>query len=226
MNKTSLKIITGLVLVLLVAGGAYWLQRRDAGTTGDDSGQFIAQGNPGMTAEELKPYQDRIAQAESRLKEANDDQAKYQLYLQIGFDSFTIGDYVKAKTSFTKASEIKKDNDTPWAQLYVVHNAMRDYQGALKNLDKAIALNPSYAQYWRWKIELAQGPLQYSKEQQVVVFEEALSRTNRAADVLVLYAQYLSGQDKKAQARELLLEAGQKNPASKALYDQEIQRLQ
>lgn len=223
MKKNRLLYITLVaVIVVIAAGAAVYAVRKNR----SQKAALVTYKDPGMAPTELKPYEDKISAIEQKLNDSSvSKDEKYQLYLQLGFDSFALGQYVKAQEAFTEASKLKKDNDTPWAQLYVTESAMKDYKAALRHLDKAISLNPGNPQYWRWKIELAEGPLAYAKEEQAKVIDEALQKTNRAADILVLNARFLIGQDKRQQAKAALEEAMEKNPSGKALYQQEIERL-
>lgn len=222
MNKKSL--VLGLVLVvILVAGGVYMAYNKPKDLPKQ---QFVTYKDPGLTAEEKAVFQSKITELEAQLKDAKDDNTKFKLTMQIGIQHYALGEYTLAHERYMAATKILPDNPTVWSELYVVENAMGDYEGARSHIEKAIELNPASAQYWRWRLDIERDRFNPTANTIEDLFVQALAKTNDNVEILAMQARYFENANKIPAAIEVWKRLKEVNPSAAATYDQEITTLQ
>lgn len=188
--------------------------------------QFVSYKDPGLTADEKATFQSKIAELETQLKDAKDENTKFKLTMQIGVQHYALGEYSQAHDRYIAATKILPDNPTVWSELYVVENAMGDYEGARSHIQKAIELNPASAQYWRWRIDIERDRFNPSATTIEDLFAQALAKTNDNIEILALEARYFESANKVPAAIEVWKHLKEVNPSAAATYDQEITTLQ
>lgn len=220
MNKKYFGLIVAAVILGVVAG----LAAKPAAEPAD----VVHYKDPNLTDEEKQVYRERIQKLEQDLATTSNDNEfqKYQLNVQIGLQHFGLGEYAEAQKRYLDATTLVPDNPTAWGELFVVENAMQDYARAKEHLEKALELNPGSQNYWRWLLELEQGPLGASLEHLEQRYQEALRATGDHPDILVLFANFLEREKgDPGAAIEQWRRAKEKNPSSGTVYEAEISRL-
>lgn len=65
------------------------------------------------------------------------------------------GNYKKALSKFNRAIELESDNDMFYASRSAVKQALKDYNGAKNDIEKAMQLNPNVNAYKNAQYELS-----------------------------------------------------------------------
>lgn len=216
-------IVGGLVVVALIAGGIFLKTRTQTSVPVQN---FVSYKDPGLTADEKAVFQKKITELETALKDAKDTNTKFKLTMQIGIQHYALGELALAKEQYMIAAKILPDNPTVWSELYVVENAMTDYQSARAHIQKAIDLNPASPQYWRWKIDLEKDHFSPTPKMIEDLYTEALAKTNNSAEILSLEARYFETIQRYTDAMDIWKHLKEVNPSESTVYDQEIKTLQ
>lgn len=226
MNFIQKKPISLIIFVIVLAVvGVYIYLHLDKNNF--RSGNIISYKDPGLTQQEKDLFSQKIEELKKQLSTVKDDQEKFKLNMQIGFQYYGLGEYGLARKQYLIASKILPENPTAWAELYVIENAMQDYKNAKTHILKAISLDPSSSQYWRWRIDLERQGLAASTKTLDQLFTEALGKTNNSVDIITLYAKYL--EEQKNDLRSAIMQwrkAAELNPDAKDQYEGEIKRIQ
>ncbi len=213
--------------MLAVVGSIFLVRSRsqDSGIVEQPKNVILSR-DLGLTDQEKQASNERISVLENKLKAANKEEEKYTLELQLGFEYFAIGEYSKSRSHHLEASKIMPQNPTPYAELYVVESSMGDYENAKRHIQKAIELNPSNAQYWKWIITLRTDIFKDSPDEIKNYYIDALAKTNSHVDILTAYAQFLEKQGDVVSAVAQWKKAKEINPEQSTIYDTEITRIQ
>lgn len=225
MNKKYIVIIVSVIAVALAVLASFALMPR-----AEAPRDLVTSKDLGLTDKEKQVFLDEIAKAQEKLNNLGSSASredKYKLNLHIGAQYYGLGEYQKARDSYKVATQAMPDNATPWAELFLAENSMRDYENARTHLQKAIDLNPGAPQYWRWYIDLEREQFAATNLQLETIFIEALQKTGESVDMIALYAVFLEKQKSNlAEAVVQWKKAIDKNPAQKSEYEAEILRLQ
>lgn len=222
MSKRKISAIVIVLLVLIV--GAFfivWYPKYQYEKS------LITYKDPKLTQQEKQVFLDRIAEDQKQLdnnKLSNEDRFKYTVDMGVQF--YALGEYKKARDAQLLASKLLPGNPTVWAELFRAENEMHDYQNAEDHLQKAITINPASTNYWRWLLELEEGPLHLSNDRLKQGYEEALKATNSHVNILILYAKFLEKIGDLPGAVQQWKKAIEVNPEGKSTYEAEITRIQ
>lgn len=185
--------------------------------------------DPKFTNEELSVINSKILELESLISSSNIENNKtdlYKLEMELSSQYKLRGRLLDSKNTLLQASKLLPENSTPWGELYNVENLRGDYDSASKSIQKAIELNPSNSQYWRWYIELKQGPLKTEESELLDIYSQAVDKTSGNIDIITIYASYLEKQNDLVGAVAQWKRAIEKNPAGATQYQAEIARIQ
>ncbi len=219
MNKVKLGIIIAVGILVLVGLFSYFYQ---------EDKNIILEKEPNLTADERQIYEDRLAEAEAKLKQAETNEEKYNLYLLIGFQKYGLGRFAEAKAAYRNAEKYNEKKDySVYTALYQVQLDMQDNEGARDSIKKAIEYGSGVADNWLKYIILEKERFNASNETLNGIYIEALGATAGQSDfdVMANYAQFLESTGNLQGAKEYWQKAAEANPGNKAVYDAEIKRL-
>lgn len=148
--------------------------------------------------------------------------------MQQGFQLYGLGRLAESKVSFLAAAEIKNQDPNPFVALFQTQLDMRDYKGALISIKQALSLRDNNPDIWKKYIDLEQNQLVASNDEVNSLYIEAVNKTAghpNHADILVSYAIFLEKSGNLQGAIEYWQKALAVNPAGKAQYQAEIERL-
>lgn len=226
--KKKIAIVVGCLVVVTVVAGAFWYYQTQKPAIGlaEQPSTVLLSRDPQLTEAERQNYLKNITELEGKLQAATEDAERYKLRMQIGFEQYALGEYAKARSSYLEANKLMPTNPTAFAELYVVESAMGDYENAKRHLQKAIEINPSNAQYWRWIITLRADAFQDSPEELKKYYLDGLEKTRDHVDIVTMYAQFLEKQGDVVSAVAQWKKAIELNPDQKDVYQAEIVRIQ
>ena len=222
-NKKKLYIYLGLAGLVAAAIFIFWYLSRPPKVP------LIDYVDPKLTQEEKQPFLDRLQKYQDELNTLSADAPKaqkFQLLLSIASEYYPIGEYKKSFDTYILASALFPEEPVPYYSMAYIAEQRGDYASARFNYRKAIEKSPDYGLYWRALIEFERDRYSASPETLDTMFKDALSKTNKDINVVTLYAQFLEGQGKVAEAVEQWQEALGQRPDYADLYQQEIDRLQ
>lgn len=222
-TKTYIFVFSLILALVLIAGGIFYFKKE---SLNNEKSKFIEYKDLKLTDSEKKLYQETISKLEKELSEAKDKDDQFRLNMQIGFQNYGLGEYGKARDSYLKSNAIYPQNVAPYAALYEAENAMGDYELAKFYLQKAIELNPSSVQYWRWMIQLRELGFHDTSEQLDKYYKDALEKTGNNVDILSIYAQFLEQKGDLVGAVAQWKKAMQIEPSHSSTFQNEITRIQ
>jgi tetratricopeptide (TPR) repeat protein len=183
---TNKKILVLILIISALIGGVVWFNNQRT-----EQQQIISHKDPGLTADERKGSETRIADIQNKLRELSQDskEERFKLYIILGAEQYSLGQLREARESYRQAVRLLPDNPVAWAELYTVENAMQDYESAKKSIERAVNLSPFSAQYWQWRIDIEE-KLGGSRETIEALYKEALQKTNNHADLRAGYERF------------------------------------
>ncbi len=110
---------------------------------------------------------------------------EFNKYITDARTAFINKDYAKSLADYNKALGIFKA-DTVYAGMYTVYTAQGDWTNALSVLDKAIALKPSFTDYWIWKIGLLDEKTSTSFTDLKKVYNDALTKVDAKTKINIV----------------------------------------
>ncbi len=190
---------------------------------------LITYKDPQLTEQEKQAIQKQLDDAENALKNlpANaSGEQRYRGYMQVGLINYELGQYSKAEEVYKEAVKLDDKNSIAYHELFVVQNAMHDYDSAKTNIEKAVQLAGNNPQYWRDRLELLKGHFNPTNQEIEKMYQDALNATNNGTDIITSYAQYLEVKGDLEGAVKQWKAAMVQNPSATAAYQQEIERIQ
>lgn len=193
----------------------------------DDTSKYIQYKDPQLTLEQKQAIEGRITEVQNKIKQTdpkNTDEL-FKLYLTLASEYFPLGEYAKSRDNYLRAIDLKPDQPAPYNALATVEYAMADYKSALKHIDKALSLLPQDANYWRLKIDIAK-KLEFTRVQVDSIFDAAIKAANNHVDITVHRAFYYEEMGDLPAAVAQWKRAMEIDPGRKAMFEQEIARIQ
>lgn len=178
-----------------------------------------------LSEEDKKIYADRLLDVEKRLLESKDEQTKFDLLMFKGFQLQGLGKLGEAATVFLEAAGTKPGNYDVYISLHLVYLEAGEYKTARQYILKSISLKADNTNSWNRYILLEKERFNSSYDHIDPIYQEALEKTGNNIDMLVTYARFLDESGKTERSIEYWKKAAEANPASKNLYQEEIDRL-
>ena len=222
MKKRTIIIISLIILMLAVGAVVVYQATRKK----PQAPNFIMEKDWHLSAGDQKIYEDRITAIMLKLSTATEDAIKFDLYSQLGFAEYGLGNLEASKGYFEQAIRISSDQYGVHLGLFQTLVEMQDNQGAEDSIKQAISIKPQDPDFWRKYIQLEIDRFHAADDQINVLFEEALNKTQSHIDVVTFYATWLEKVGNLHRAKELWQAAIEINPDKKAIYQQEIKRLE
>ena len=216
--KVKIGIFISILLVTIVVLLG-WYQH----THQEDN--LIKEKKVNLSSTDLKTYESRQANLESMLKNATNDDDKYNIYLSIGQNEYALGHLQDSKDALESAIAIKPNEPAAYENLFNTQVDMKDNVGAERSIKKAIDLRPDSTEYWRRYIQFEQGVMHRNSNDLNQLYLDALKKTDNSVDIITVYAQYLESIGDLASARQYWQKAIIANPTGKSTYQKEIDRI-
>jgi tetratricopeptide (TPR) repeat protein len=224
MKKRTIIIAALVVLILAAAGVGYKYRSKIFKHT-------IKSVQPTLNADEQKGVEDKVSQTEQKIKDIgkkSDDAAKtekFNLYMTLGFQQYSLGKLADARSSFETAKDIDPKNAGVWASIYQASNDMQDYSAARDAIKTAMFLQPDNSDYWKWYIDLQRQHFGASVADINGYYTDAIAKTSQSLDIITSYANYLESIGDIGGATNQWRLAAQQDPKN-AAYKAEITRLE
>jgi tetratricopeptide (TPR) repeat protein len=207
-----------VTLFLIVAGYAIYQQE-------NYEASFVKEINRNLSPEDRKIYEDRIAEADRKLAEAQSDTERYNLLMQKGFNLYGLGSLTAAKDVFNQANELNPNDSTALVALYQTQVDMNDPKGALKSIQAALKLKENDPDIWKKYIVLQEEKFNLGNDRISALYSEALVKTNTHINMVTAYAVWLEKVGNLQSSKEYWQKAIELNPNNKATYEAEIKRI-
>lgn len=217
MEKQTRYIIISLIVLVLIVGGVFYFQKKYKSAILEKSNTEIPTNNDNLDAQTQGSTQGMTA------SDPNGDFNKAMKNAQIAFGK---GEYDKSITYYNEALSYIK-TDKVYSGLFLVYSAQNNIDKARIVIDSAIKLNPSYVDYWKWKLSLLDEKTEVSFLDLKGIYEEGLLKVDAKTKINLIthFAGIAERNSQKTEAVAIWEYAKQVNPTKKAVYQTEIDRL-
>ena len=222
MNK-NVKIGIGIaVLIFLAVAGYSWYNESNKPAEDD---KFIKTVERNLSTADRKIFEDRLVEAQNKLTASKTDEERFGWQMQIGYNLQALGRLGQAQDAFEQAIRLKSDDYSGLTALFQVQIDRSDNEGALVSIKTALDKSPNNPDLWRKYIQLETEKFNPSNDSLNNLYLEALSKTNDSVNIITVYAQFLEKVGEVTKSIEYWQKAIDANPASKKLYQTEIDRI-
>lgn len=226
MKAVTRNTIISLVAVLAIGGGIYYYK------TNLMPAETVAQGDlvaPELVDGTTDPASDVVPTTPVATAASADEALSEQRFNYAMTNARTATankEYSVAIKQYNLA--LKYQNvDTAYAGLYVVYSAKGQWIEARNMLDKAIALAPLNADYWKWKLLLLDQTTDMPYEAIVSVYDEAIRQVTTGYRVNIV-TQFAGIAESNGRINDAIAQwelAKKIVPTNKDMYQAEIDRL-
>ncbi|MCM2338837.1 MAG: hypothetical protein NDI62_00045 [Burkholderiales bacterium] len=159
-------------------------------------------------------------------KESVDLKAKFNEALKNAREAFVKKEYQKSLDYYNESLKYK-NSDISYAGMFSVYSVKGETAKAVEMLDKAIKLNPSYTEYWNWKLIILEEKTSASFADLKKIYEDGLTKVDYKTKVnlVTFFANIAERFNQKEEAISLWTYAQELYPQNKTLYQGEIDRL-
>lgn len=213
-------IVGGLIFVILIAIGILYFKKttknEEQKNRDSETNSLVKEDENTVPVNEIKSEDVPV-----------DTQAKFNTAMIRAQDAFQKKEYGQA-ISFYKQALVYKKSDVVYAGLYTAYIAQLDWTKAQDALASAIKLQPSYTDYWNWKIDLLDEKTTTSYQGLKNVYTEALSKVDSRTKINLVthFARIAENNNEKTEAVNLWKYAIEIYPSNSTPYQSEIDRLQ
>lgn len=181
-----------------------------------------------LTSEQKKAYTDRLDESKKLLSQLDKSSKAYkeqeaQLHLNNGQLYFGLGRVTDALKEFEIALNFDRTNYNIYVSKALVQTEIKDLEGAYNTYKEGLSAVPSIADVWIRLIDLRK-TMNASNEEIEKLYEDALKKTSRHADILTHKAVYEEQQGNTKEALSLWKEALVQYPTNEG-YKNEVARL-
>lgn len=140
--------------------------------------------------------------------------------------AFVQGNYSTALKYYNEALSYKK-SDLVYAGMFNVYSAQKDWLKAEETINKALALDATYTEYWKWKLILLDEKTDATFAELKKIYAEGLTKGNpkNKINLVTYFAGIAESNNEKTEAVALWEEAIRLNPVKESIYQAEIDRL-
>jgi tetratricopeptide (TPR) repeat protein len=220
MNTQTKVILSGVLVLVLFFAGLTWLNHYNYQSS------LIREKDPGLTQDQRKIYEDRIALADAELAKSDLTQdQRFNALMSKGFQLYGLGKLEQSIEWYVKAAEVRPEDPNAYVAMYTSQLDMQDNRAAQKSIKQALELQPLNADAWKKYIVLERERFRAGNETLDGLYQEALSKTGHNIDIHTSYAVFLEGIGNLQGAKEQWQKSVEVYPANKAAYENEIRRL-
>lgn len=219
MIKENIKNISiSVVVVVLIVGGIFYIKnnslKKETSITPEQNVENTSKENIESSNATEKPSPEFA------------DKEKFNTAMTNGSNAFVKGEYQKSLDFYEEALGYKK-SDTVYAHFFTVYGAQNNIDKARIAIDTAISLNPSYTDYWIWKIVFLDEKTTVSYLDLEKVYQDGMKKVDNKTKVnlVTAFARVAENNAKKSESIILWQKAIELHPESKVIYQTEIDRL-
>lgn len=221
-NKKYLKIsLLSLIAILVVLAGIfYFMQDKKEEVVEDtDINQEVSGDTPdkGLAGDDVKT-------SDTKIEDVNKD--KFNLAIKKAREASLVKDYAKTIEYYNEALKYK-NSDIAYAGLYSVYLTEGNLDQAKNSLDSAIKLNPTYTEYYQWKLDFLNEKMGSSFTSLKEFYSNSLSVVDPRTKInlITYFARIAENKGEKVEALNLWKKALEVYPENKEIYQAEIDRL-
>jgi tetratricopeptide (TPR) repeat protein len=161
-----------------------------------------------------------------KVEVADINKVKFNTALSNGSTAFNTKDYSKAVTYFNEALSYNK-SDVVYVRLFSVYSAQGDWIRALEMINEAIVINPSYTDYWIYKLVAMDEKTNATFGELKTVYNDGLAKVDPKTKINLMtnFARIAENNGEKSEAISVWTEAQKVYPQNQAVYQTEIDRL-
>lgn len=219
MIKENIKNISiSVVAVVLIVGGIFYIK--------NNSLKKETNITPEQNVENTSKENTESSPATEKSSPEFADKEKFNTAMTNGSNAFVKGEYQKSLDFYEEALGYKK-SDTVYAHFFTVYGAQNNIDKARIAIDTAISLNPSYTDYWIWKITFLDEKTSVSFLDLKKVYQEGFLKADikTKVNLVTSFARVAENNYQKSEAIELWQKAIELQPENKTVYQAEIDRL-
>jgi tetratricopeptide (TPR) repeat protein len=151
---------------------------------------------------------------------------KFNLAIKNAREASLKKDYVKTVEYYTEALKYK-NSDIAYAGLYSTYLIEGNLDKAKDALDTAIKLNPTYTEYYQWKLDFLNEKMGSSFAELKEFYNKSLSVVDARTKInmITYFARMAENKGEKTEALNLWKKASEVYPDNKDIYQAEIDRL-
>lgn len=220
-TKQTRNILIGVVAVLLIVGGIYYSKNQKADVVEDASNTNTELPGTGENDTSVGVKND-----ETVINQDVKNTQKFNEAMQNAQVAFGKGEYDQSIAYYNDALSFRK-SDKVYSGLFLSYSALNNVDKARVALDTAIKLNPTYVDYWKWKLSILDDKTGVSFPDLKRVYEEGIVKVDSKTKINLIthFAVIAENNFQKAEAISLWEYAKQINPAKASVYQVEIDRL-
>jgi|GEM_PF-3530194 len=236
MTAATRNTIIGLVAVVAIGGGIYYYKKTmmpaepvaldTEAVVGTEDGAATAESTINEAATTANTASAGVSAVATASADDSIDTQRFNNAMTNARIAVGQKDYRAALKQYNLA--LKYQNvDTAYIGLYVVYGAQGNWTEARKNLDKAIALAPSNADYWRWKLTLLDEKTDTPYEALVSLYDDGMKKVDTAYKIN-LVTQFARVAEYNSRINDAIAQwelAKTIIPEYKTMYQAEIDRL-
>ncbi len=183
-NNQTQNIIIGSVIVLLIAGGAYYSNQKTQTipTETDTSESDVVVDNIDTTPTKSADTSTKKPVANTNTVDTTnvlspEKKISFDAALTQGSNAYNQGDYGAAITYYKTALKYS-ESDIVYVRLYTIYNIQGDTEKAGVAINTAIRLNPAFTDYWSTKLLFLDQKTNTSYADLKKIYEEGLTKVN------------------------------------------------
>lgn len=214
-------VLTGIAFIVAVAalaGYAFYRSSKD----------IVKEVDPHLDSQQQQERSQIVGNAQNEVRDVIDKNAskedQFKAYSKLGNELVVVGKYADAADALKSAQKLIPENPTSYQDLFDVYVKMHDYKAAEVQIKKAVELNPASISNWSKYIALEKENLGMSADSRLTLLEMAMSKTNRAPELLYQYGQTYEEKKDLKKAYEIYRELKDKYPEV-ALYSDALIRV-
>lgn len=230
MNKKYINyIIIGVMIAILVIAGLMDYKKgidEDIENIDLDNTSTVIDETTTTETEKVEENTDASTTTPTVKPVVNTNKTKFNTALANGSTAFNDKDYTKAISYFDEALTYSK-SDVVYVRLFSAYSAKGDWNKALEMIDQAIELNPTYTDYWIYKLVAMDEKTTASFTVLKAVYDQGMTKVDPKTKINLMtnFARMAENNGQKNEAIAVWNKAIEVYPQNKTVYQTEIDRL-
>ncbi|OGI88400.1 hypothetical protein A2995_00880 [Candidatus Nomurabacteria bacterium RIFCSPLOWO2_01_FULL_33_24] len=241
-NLTRKQIVISMIIVVLIVVGVIY----SAVSISKNEEINSENAKIPVVVDDENPNLDNIVDQESLISQLNQDnlgeigeetstaslsanEERFSFAMNNASKAFGKGEYDQAISYYNEAlSQGSSKEDIVYAGLSTVYTAQNNIEQARIAIDKAIKFNPLYTEYWIWKLGLLDEKANLSFADLKRIYEEGLEKCDSRTKINLVtsFARLAENNEENDEAISAWEDAKEIYPLNKAIYQEEIDRLE
>lgn len=227
MTKEDIKKgIIGLLVLALIIGGIYYYKSYTKSRLSSEAITLEESPSGEILPKDGTSTENSNTENVTKAEVAGVDKTQFNTLLAAGSKAYMDKNYSLAIKTYNEALALDP-SDVVYIRLFSVYNSQGNVQKAEEMLNKAIAKNPSYTDYWTTKLSFLDEIMKVSFANLKAVYEDGFKKVDPKSKInLVTHFARLAGDNnEKDEAIILWQKAIEINPSAKDVYQAEIDAL-